>query len=234
MKLDKFLYEAIKPEANKSDPYGEYLFAPQRTDVPVPKEGNTREEELLYYALLDMFQGNDQKSLKKYSQKILNLLNQNKYTTLLSSGDIKVYRGMVISRERLSGLIKPYGEEIKYNKYVTMNLPNKLKPSKGKLLQSWSTNVNRAADFSDSRGGLHGIPPGETVSIIFAARTYAEGNNFFGAPGKLARVVASSFASEKETISVGPVEYDGFAYFIGSSGGKYASGSLAKAAKKVA
>lgn len=233
MKLDKFLYETIQPEADKNDPYGKYLFAPMRYDVPVPKEKDTEEEFKLYLALSDMFRGNNQIDLRKYSRKILNLLNQHKYTTLLSSGDIKVYRGMVVSKNYLSDLLKPYGEKIKNNKYVTMNLPDKLKPSKGKLLQSWTSDVNRAIEFSDP-----GIK-GETVSIIFVARTNAEGNNFFGAPGKLASVVAPEFTRENETISVGPVEYDGFAYFIGSK--EYIDNqsysaitkSFAKAAKKV-
>lgn len=227
-KIDDQIYS--KPEADKDDIFGQYLFAPERTDVPMPPEENTEEEEKLFVAIQDMFGDKGDANLRKFSKKILELLANNKYAALLSPGDRKAYRGIKITKKELLDLIEPYGEEIKYNEYVTMNLPDKLDPLKGNLLQSWTVDLDQAAKFAS-----YDRPGGRVVAVIFVARTDAEGNNFFGAPKTLASVVYPEYEEEAEVISVGSIEYDGFAYFVSKedSEKEISRDGLANAAEKV-
>ena len=205
-KLLKLLYEEAQPEAKKNDVYGQYLFAPERTDTP--KEPNTEAEKRLYAALEKYFDENDSHKLQTQAPKILQLLADNKYKPLLDPGEITVYRGLRYPLEKLKELIEPYGETIKYNKYVVCNFPDSLSPMIGNVLQSWTSEKNIGAFF--------GIPHfDESIAgIVFVARTNTEGNSFFGKPMRLAKVVWPDFAFEHETISVGPVEYDGFVYYV--------------------
>jgi hypothetical protein len=207
-KLTHHLYEYSPPEAGKDDIFGQYLFAPIRPDVPSPKEPNTKEEDKLFKAIKGMFENKGDAELRKFATKIIKLLADNKYEPYLSSGERKAYRGIRISEQALLKLIEPYGEEIQYDEYVTMNLPDVFKPLKGTLLQSWSADVYQAAKFAAYKR------PERTVSIVFVARTNAEGNNFFGNPKALAWLISPDYEEEAEVISVGNVEYDGFAYYV--------------------
>ena len=144
-KLIHHLYENSPPEAGKDDIFGQYLFAPIRPDVPSPKEPNTEEEDKLFKAIKGMFENKGDAELRKFATKIIKLLADNKYEPYLSSGERKAYRGIRISEQDLLELIEPYGEEIQYDEYVTMNLPGVFKPLSGTLLQSWSADVYQAA-----------------------------------------------------------------------------------------
>ena len=226
MKLAKFLYEATKPEASKSDPYGEYLFAPERMDAgeDIPFEMNTWEEDILKDALLRFYNNNDASRLEEYVPKILDLLAKHKYTALLDPGEHRIYRGLSVNEEFLANILEPYGEEIQYDKYVVMNLPDQNKPLADKFLQSWTLDSLTSADFAVQRN---------KVSIIFVARTNAEGNRFFvNGENNLEKVVGSKHIGEAETISVGSVEYDGFAYYVAKTKRANAA-KLSDAAKKV-
>ena len=226
MKLSKFLYEATKPEASKSDPYGEYLFAPERMDAgeDIPFEMNTWQEDILKDALLRFYNNSDASKLEEYVPKILDLLAKNKYTALLDPGEHRIYRGISVSEEFLANILEPYGEEIQYDEYVVMNLPDQSKPLADKFLQSWTLNPATSAKFAIQR---------DKASIIFVARTNAEGNRFFvNGENNLEKVVGSMHSGEAETMSVGSVEYDGFAYYV-SKNKRANAAKLVDAAKKV-
>ena len=204
MKLYKILYEGLpQPEANKKDIFGQYLFAPNRK-IPEP---NTDAEENLEDGLASFFSHpKNSHTVERFASTLLDLLSKHKYEPLLDPGDIRVYRGMYVDVEFIEELLKPYQQEIQYGRVVIVNHPDVLEPN-DRWIQSWSKKADVATNFAYERRG---------PAIIFVARTNAEGNKFFGKPEKLAVAVKSENLGEYETISVGPVEYDGFVYYVGS------------------
>jgi hypothetical protein len=115
---------------------------------------------------------------------------------------------MNVDLDRLREMTEPYGIKIEdggHAKAVVCNLPGKLPPLEGRYLQSWTTEPRIATGFTES------FERGE-ARVIFVARTNAKGNVFFGKPGNLAKIVGSEYDYEKEIVSIGKVEIDGFAF----------------------
>jgi len=118
--------------------------------------------------------------------------------------------------------------ELVRDKCTTCSLPGQLPPQKQRIVQSWTSKLKSLDYFLFGWGEQKAV-------VVFVARTNAEGNTFFGKPYELASVVYPDHASEFETISIGAVEHDGFAYYIPASekDHKFSTDDLYLAVKKV-
>jgi hypothetical protein len=206
----QMLCEKDTPEAPKRARYGEYLFPQSRTEESLPDEPNTKQEQDLFDALSSFFStnGHPEQELAKVIPQVKDALKKHYYSKVLDSGEIRVYRGMNVDLDRLREMTEPYGIKIEdggHAKAVVCNLPGKLPPLKGRYLQSWTTEPHIARTFTESSVR-------EQARVIFVARTNAKGNVFFGKPGNLAKIVWSEYDYEKEIVSIGKVEIDGFAF----------------------
>jgi hypothetical protein len=227
--LTQLLCEEPTPEAPKRARYGQYLFAPSRSEEGVPQELNTKQEQDLFFALGHYIEFNDhpEGELLKIIPQIKDALKKHYYAPVLDSENHRVYRGITMEESDLQKILSPYAMKIERDEYVTCNLPGKLSPLKGRHLQGWSTKPDVASDTAQTYGT-------ETMIIVlFVARTNAQGNVFFGKPGLLASIVgAGNMVGEEEVISIGKVEYDGFAYFAEGEKSFYVD-SIVNAAIKV-
>jgi hypothetical protein len=226
MKPKTPLPSKTNPEAPKDADFGEYLFAPERSG-DVPLEPNTNTEEKLFAALKSFISDNSATRLKTLIPKIRSAIEKHQYKPLLDPENIKVYRAVSMPVKDLENLLEPYGMKLVRNKFVTCSLPGQLPALRQRILQSWSSMLSSLNEFVFGWSTT-------TAVVIFVARTNAEGNTFFGKPWFLANVVFPDHASEFETISIGAVEHDGFAYYIPSQGGyHFSQDDLYRAARKV-
>ena len=221
--LTHLLFEGVAPpEAPKGARYGQYLFSParHRNGEDVPEEPNTEQERNLYVALRNYISSNNhpEGKLLKVIPQIKDALKKHYYSPVLDSGNLSVYRGITMEKNDLRKILSPYGMKVERDKYVTCNLPGVLPPLKGRHLQGWSTDPGVALDlaktYSTETRDSEDTGIGRIV-VLFVARTNAQGNMFFGKPGLLADIVTGIgiMPDEEEVISIGKVEYDGFAYF---------------------
>jgi len=216
-----------KPEAPIGADFGEYLFAPRRLGQ-VPEEPNTPLEAKLFAALRSFISDNASAPLKALIPKIRNAIENHQYEPLLDPKNIKVYRAVSLPVNDLKNLLEPYGMELVRDKCTTCSLPGQLPPQKQRIVQSWTSKLKSLDYFLFGWGEQKAV-------VVFVARTNAEGNTFFGKPYELASVVYPDHASEFETISIGAVEHDGFAYYIPASekDHKFSTDDLYLAVKKV-
>jgi hypothetical protein len=177
------------------------LFEQQETEHPFSPE--------LFDALKEFVDKNNIEKLEALMPEIKELVSSNKYPNITDPSDVKVYRGMKISFKRAEELCKTYQcieEETSKNNVVYKTFKGSVVVPTKRNVQSWSGNVNVGIQFA--------MDPeiGGEVPIVFSA--IASKDKFFGKPGEIARIVLPRRASEMETISISPVESDGFVLAI--------------------
>ena len=217
--LFDFLYEGTaEPEAPKGSIYGQYLFAPERSGE-VPEEPNTEPEETrLFDALKDFIGSNSHEKLESLVPEILGVMKRHEYSPILDAGSVKVYRGLTLPQKTLESMSDGGSitkESIKAGKtadapevkYFAVSKQGTLNQRQNKsVLQSWTTNLSTALQFSlESEYSAGGVP------VIFVANT--SDSMFFGQPQKLSTIIRGN-SYEKETIGIGAVNYSGFVYAI--------------------
>lgn len=202
------LNEAVlreEPEAATA-PFGKYAFDQHRTDeIPLDQqEPPTETEESAFRALYDYIVKNQKPLLDRSADLLLSLVKKGLYKPVLDPTSAKtVYRVLFLdsyaAAERILG---PLNESDKIKGYGVVG-GGVLEPL-GSRISGWTTEKNLALDFETFVNGLLLEGP---IIIVFKASI--KGNNFFGKPGHLAAVISTNyaFASEMETVAVGPVTY---------------------------
>ena len=163
----------------------------------------------LFDALKELVAKNKIEKLEALMPEIQELIASNKYPELTDPSNAKVYRGMKISFERTEELCKTYEcieETTDKNEVVYKMFKGSVVVPTKRTIQSWSGNVNVGIQFA--------MDPeiGGECPIVFLATATKE--TFFGKPGEIGRIAFPKRASEMETISISPVESDGFALAI--------------------
>ena len=201
-------------EAPKDAIFGQYLFAPDRSNEGIPPEKDTKEEDRFRKALSKHFEEIEQSRLTAIAPEVLDVLAKHQYEPLLDPGKQRVFRVITLSRETLISLVEKSGEEVLFDEVGVCKTIGTLRPQNvGKLVQSWSTDVFESSNLS-TLVATHLNP--RTGAVMFVAYPHGGANKFFGKPGRLAGIIAPEYSDEYETISFGPVEYVGFSYMISS------------------
>ena len=109
--LRRLIREAAKgkgsAQADPDDPFGQYLFAPHRSDLPAAarREEDTPEEEELFQAFADHY-NNEEYTLGGFAPELLKLVKQGKYTKLLAPPGGPYYRIITnITKPVLAGML---------------------------------------------------------------------------------------------------------------------------------
>ena len=185
MKLYPILFEQQEPQP-------EHPFSPE-----------------LFDALKELVAKNKIEKLEALMPEIQELIASNKYPELTDPSNAKVYRGMKISFERTEELCKTYEcieETTDKNGVVYKSFKGAVEVPTKRTIQSWSGNMDVGIQFA--------MDPeiGGECPIVFSA--IASKEKFFGKPGEIGRIAFPKRKSEMETISISPVESDGFALGI--------------------
>ncbi len=198
----KFLLKEEEPESSESE-FGQYLFAPTRNDVPVPKEPNTSEENSLATAIANYLVSNHQKHLSKHANKILSLVKQGLYPKVLDPGRYShAWRLMRLPSEELVRLLGYSMGELGAEGVLGSGM---LSPVKSNI-SGWTVEPHTLVNELPAYGGGNSF-------VVFKAPI--KGNKFFGNPGELARALdIPEMIEEMETIAVGTVRYDKCSYVI--------------------
>jgi hypothetical protein len=208
------------PEGYKNPPLGQYLFAPVRNDVPVPKEINTDDEQKMMKDLGSHFGGEG--SVGEIEQSLTTLKNyeqQGLYTKLLKPPSGLAYRFMSDVRIEMASSMFLNGLPVE----TIIATPNKAicvepigmvenpgaKSTVGRgatKAASWTISpaTYNFGDFTSTRSGY--------VAILLVANIDPE--KFLLNPDSLANYAqedsrifdASLIKSEREVISLGPVD----------------------------
>jgi hypothetical protein len=197
-----FLLKEEEPESSESD-FGQYLFAPTRNDVPIPKEPNTPEENDLANSIADYLSDNKQKHLSKYANKILSLVRRGLYPKVLDPNRYsRAWRLMRLPSEELAKLL---GYSLKELGAEGVLGPGMLSPVKS-IISGWTVEPYALVNELPAYGSGNAF-------VVFQAPI--QGNKFFGNPGELARALdISEMIEEMETIAVGTVRYLKCSYVI--------------------
>jgi hypothetical protein len=208
---EAFFFEEAAPDALPEDPFGQYLFAPIRYDVPKPKEPNTDEEKEFLKALEHLFNYDKTSKLTKLLPSLLSLVKKGKYTKFLvppKSG--RAYRFMQVDVETASKILGVSIEKIKNSPemvpfYVT-GCPDYV-PLRGEQLSSWTMDpeYETMSKFTYTER-FYGET--EMVSIVLVAETSK--NTFLLNPEELTKSgiyqSINNYYYEMETIGVGPIK----------------------------
>lgn len=163
----------------------------------------------LFDALKDLVAHNKIDKLQSMMPEIEKLIASHEYLEITDPENTKVYRGMKLTFEQSEALCQDKNcihEDTDKNGVIykvfrgTGTIPTK------RIIQSWSANPNVGLQFS--------IDPeiGGEVPVVFS--TTATLGKFFGKPGEIGKLVFPRRATEMETISIGKVDYQGFAMAI--------------------
>lgn len=196
-------YLREEPEAPADAEFGQYAFAPNRTDVPTPKEPNTDEEDETSQAISDYLGNNAKKNLDKKSGLLLSLARRGLYKKVLDPKMYsKAWRLMRLPSREMPLLMGKSLEELGASGVVG---PGMLAP-KGAKVSGWT--VAPGVLLKDLPNFGNG-----NAFVVFVASI--KGNKFFGNPGELAKAAGvPEVEEEMETIAVGTVQYDKCSYVI--------------------
>lgn len=206
--VDKIISETLKnfvdeePEDPKS-PFGKYAFDTYRKDIPNnEKEKDTPIEKKAWDAVERYIGNNEKAALNNMAPLLLNLVKQGKYKPILDPGRRPVYRLLQLPKELAEKVLRIQ---------ITPEQPSGtaesgvLMPTGGGKVSGWMADPSIIREFPGLGSG--------NVMILFVAGT--NGNNFFGAPGKLATAVnAPEYEYEMEVIGLGPIRYTYAAYVM--------------------
>jgi hypothetical protein len=194
----------MEGEAPKDAEFGKFAFAPTRSDIPSPKEPNTKEEEEARQAIATYLTSNTKGPLDAKAKQLLSLQQQGYYSKVLDpSAYSEAYRFLRFTKKELTAITGIDPANIK--SYGVLG-GGTLVPHGGNI-SGWtvSTKLFTKDDFD-------GYGDGEIIAIFVAP---IEGNNFFGNPSVLSKAVGEPhYAFEMETIAVGPVQYTKCSYAL--------------------
>lgn len=199
-KLDSFDASDAPIENDGGQPeWGKFLFAPQRKGE-VPKEPNTKEEEIAYLELEDHVLENQPLSPETI-ENLKKAIKSGSYKKILHEPDAdQVYRGIKITKSGLEKLLQdknlPDKGSIIFNKTVAG------RGDEGGIASSWSIEPNVAEGFADF---VKDQNP-DYYSLVFVAKVKENPNNFVTGPDgiyKLSKL--SQYVGEDEVIALGPV-----------------------------
>jgi len=204
-----------KSQANKDDPYGEYLFAPQRKDLKGKKEKNTPEEDELLKAFQDHY-NNEEYTLGNIAPEILDLISQGKYSKVLAPPPGPYYRLLaelpVASFANFLGVKAKSLRtgEVSEGGSGTMIPGGRYSGSTG--IHSWTTKLDPKWANKDILVRKF-MKPGEVIAIIVADES---GGDFFVNPKGMSNVkeMPKYVQTQNEVISYGSVSFENCVYYI--------------------
>lgn len=202
MILRDILFEELtSPEAPEDAPFGQYLFAPDRTDTP--KEANTSAEAKFRKAIEEYFHTNDKYDLGKVVFDIMKSVDQGFYETWLKTPPMPVWRVISnLSEKSLEEIINLPLDDFGVSGSGTLPQPMPFEK-----LQGWTTDPSLLPKI------LKVLPTKTKIgNYTVVVRCLTNNNNFFLNPGTLATLIKSNYAHQQEVISVGSVKYDSIAY----------------------
>lgn len=212
----KRLLEASKvpSQADETDPYGKYLFAPNRKDLKrtaAAKEKNTPEENDLFKAFADHY-NNKGYTLGKFAPGLLDLMAQGKYAKLLNPPPGPYYRVIdELDPKFLASFLGVREEDIVPN-VLTMGGPGRMTPGgrmAGKTgIHSWTVDPGGEWLLQDIIYGKMNV--GTCLVILRASR-----GQFFVDPTGMSNVTNMSkyVETQGEVISYGPIDFDECCYY---------------------
>lgn len=203
-------------QAGASDPYGEYLFAPQRKDLKTKKrEPNTPEEDALLKALEDHY-NNEEYTLGEFAPEILDLISQGKYSKILAPPPGPYYRLLA----ELPGPVFASFLGVRPKSLVvgeptdggpgTMTPGGRYSGSTG--IHSWTTKLDPKWVNKDILTRKY-MKAGEVLAVLVAEES---GGDFIVNPKGMGNVsgMPSYVATQNEVISYGPVSFDSCVYYV--------------------
>ena len=203
-------------QAEPSDPYGEYLFAPQRGDLKMKKkEPNTPEEDALLKAL-DAHYNNEEYTLGEFAPELLDLIAQDKYSKILAPPPGPYYRILAeLPAPAFASFLGVKPKALTIGKATdggggTMTPGGPWSGSTG--IHSWTTKpdpkwLNKDILIRKT------MKAGEVLAIIVADES---GGNFLINPKGMSKVkgMPEYVAEQNEVISFGPVTFDQCVYYV--------------------
>jgi len=204
-----------KSQANKDDPYGEYLFAPQRKDLKGKKEKNTPKEDELLKAFQDHY-NNEEYTLGNIAPEILDLISQGKYSKVLAPPPGPYYR--LLAELPVASFANFLGVkanslrigEISEGGSGTMTPGGRYSGSTG--IHSWTTKLDPKWANKDILVRKF-MKPGEVIAIIVADES---GGDFFVNPREMSNVkeMPKYVQTQNEVISYGSVSFENCVYYV--------------------
>ena len=217
-KLIESIYKRLLSEAQAepSDPYGEYLFAPQRKDLKTKKrEPNTPEEDALLKALEDHY-NNEEYTLGGFAPELLDLIAQGKYSKVLAPPAGPYYRLLAeLPAPAFAGFLGMKPKALTVGEPTdggggTMTPGGRYSGSTG--IHSWTTKLDPKWVNKDILTRKY-MKAGEVLAVIVADES---GGDFLINPKGMGNVsgMPSYVATQNEVISFGPVAFDRCVYYV--------------------
>ena len=203
-------------QGDKEDPYGEYLFAPQRKDLKTKKrEPNTPEEDALLKALEDHY-NNEEYTLGEFAPELLDLIAQGKYSKVLAPPPGPYYRVLSeLPAPVLAGFLGVRPKALTVGEPTdggggTMTPGGRYSGSTG--IHSWTTKLDPKWLNKDILTRKV-MKAGEVLAVVVADES---GGDFLINPKGMANVsgMPSYVATQNEVISFGPVDFDRCVYYV--------------------
>ena len=215
--LRRYVREVIlEAQASKDDPYGEYLFAPQRRDLKTKKrEPNTPEEDALLKALEDHY-NNEEYTLGEFAPELLDLIAQGKYSKVLAPPPGPYYRVLSeLPAPVLAGFLGVRPKALTVGEPTdggggTMTPGGRYSGSTG--IHSWTTKLDSKWLNKDILTRKV-MKAGEVLAVVVADES---GGDFLINPKGMSNVegMPSYVATQNEVISFGPVAFDRCVYYV--------------------
>lgn len=203
-------------QADSSDPYGEYLFAPQRKDLKTKKrEPNTAEEDALLKALEDHY-NNEEYTLGEFAPEILDLISQGKYSKLLTPPPGPYYRLLAeLPAPAFASFLGVRPKSLVVGEPTdggpgTMTPGGRYSGSTG--IHSWTTKLDPKWVNKDILTRKY-MKAGEVLAVVVADES---GGDFIINPKGMGNVsgMPSYVSTQNEVISYGPVSFDSCVYYV--------------------
>lgn len=203
-------------QAEEDDPYGQYLFAPQRKDLKTKKrEPNTPEEDELLKAL-DAHYNNEEYTLGDMAPELLDLVAQGKYSTILAPPPGPYYRVLAeLPAPALASFLGVKPKALAVGEATdggggTMTPGGPWSGSTG--IHSWTTKpdpkwLNKDILIRKT------MKAGEVLAVIVADES---GGDFLINPKGMSKVkgMPDYVAEQHEVVSYGPVDFHTCVYYV--------------------
>jgi len=199
------------PPAPEGSVFGQYVFAPERAPIwwDMPEEENTPEEQALYDELYRHIDKNISVTDDAVRQ-IVDLVQSGTYPDVFkTTGDVRLYRGMVLTRDIVDGWgAIPDDERIRQKisrQFVTLPVDMTINPKSYQLATSWTTREDLAKHFTRFKGGNFS----NLYRVVLSATTTANPEKFFDLSGfYMMNQQTSHYMSEKEFLGIGSINVD--------------------------
>jgi len=209
--LDELLLElkdgTVKPDGTVDDEFGVYFAGQERGTG----EKDSKEEVGLLIALERHYSGETDNQLNYFGSLLAQMKKEGKYKKFLTPPPGKIFRLLTLSEKtflRMFSTIVPETWKENPNKIHVMKKTGTLHPPEKSQVQSWTYSANRdLASFISGQGYSNNV-----LLIVVAD---ANQPNIFLNWQQMSVALPKKktmIQSEKEAISIGPVNYLGLAY----------------------